>query len=217
MSYQSISISSGGVSVVNISGGSVNISNSNGGSIRCSTPGSYVSISNNGIRCYTSGSSISITNSNVFTNTNNTCIVAPKKKKSSKSPKQPKPPKLPKLPKLPSAKIPKAPPLPSVRIPKALPPPPPSVASSTNRNIQPEDGYCWLLLFKSKYWNTLRSTFGPNTIWYLNTPDNVLRTFMSQNPHMVSSRRDLLQRQTGPNLYHITPGGSRSPWNIMGL
>lgn len=196
MSYQCVNISSGGVSVINISGGTVNVSNSNGGSIRCSSSKAYVSIS---------GTSISITNSGVFTNDGRSSS-APKKKKKKKSEKAPKPPK----PLRPLEPL-------SVKAPKALPPPPPSVASTTNHDVQPEDGYCWLLLFKSKHWNFLRYSFGPNTLWHINTPDNVLRTYMSQNPRMVSSRRDLQQRQTGANLYHVTPGGNRSPWDIMGF
>ena len=87
----------------------------------------YVSISNKGIQCYSAGSSINITNSGVFMNKNKQCFGA-LKKESSKLPKLPKTPKTLKLP--------------SVEAPKALLPPPPGVASTTNRNVQPEEGYC---------------------------------------------------------------------------
>lgn len=201
-SYQSINITSDGISVINIS---------NGGSTQRSSSKTYVSISNGGIQCYSS-SSVSVTNSPVFINNGESVTTSKKKKKSSKASKQPKPQKpLEPLKPLKSQKSP------NIKTPKPLPAPHPDLVSTTNRNVQPEEGYCWLLLFKSKYWNNLRSTFGPNTLWFINTPDNVLRQFMSQNPRMVSSRRDLLQRQTGPKLYHLTPGGNRSPWDIMGF
>lgn len=193
------------ISGIDLSGSSVHISNSNGGYFYISSC-SYTSIStSNGVSIQISTSS-HVTNGNLAISGGTVHTNASPKKKKKKSSKTPKQPKQAKPPKITSA-----------RVPKALPPAPPrSVASSTRRDIEPEDGYCWLLLFKSKYWNQLRSMYGPNTVHQVNAPHGVLREFMRQYPHMVSSRRDLIRQQTAPNLSHISPHGNSSPWEIMG-
>lgn len=80
---------------------------------------------------------------------------------------------------------------------------------------EPQDGYCWLLFFKEKYWKQLRQQFGPNTPTYTGAPAADVRAYMCANPHMVSSRKDLKVEPSGPNLSHVSPGGRLSAWSIV--
>ncbi|VUC30698.1 unnamed protein product [Clonostachys rosea] len=83
-----------------------------------------------------------------------------------------------------------------------------------DRTREPEEGHCFLLFFKEKYWDELKCRFGPNSNYVINTPDSVIRQFMRDHPRMVSSRRDLQRYRTGPYLTHIAPGGHHSPWEL---